>query len=66
MGAEGKYDLKMATGYDTSNTSDPVASGTSVLSGKSATNSAGKMSFQQKFKTLIHEAPTFPQESLVY
>lgn len=44
MGAEGKYDLKMATGYDTSNTSDPVASGTSVLSGKSATNSAAKSS----------------------
>jgi E3 ubiquitin-protein ligase HECTD1 len=46
MGAEGKYDLKMAAGYDTSNTSEPVASGTSVLSGKSATSSASKFPFQ--------------------
>jgi len=48
MGAEGKYDLKMAAGYDTSNTSEPVASGTSVLSGKSAASSAGKISFHSR------------------
>jgi hypothetical protein len=53
MGAEGKYDLKMAAGYDTSNNSEPVASGTTALSAKSVANSGGKISFQQKFKTYM-------------
>jgi hypothetical protein len=44
MGAEGKYDLKLAAGYDTSSTSEPVAPGTSVVTGKSAVGSAGKIS----------------------
>lgn len=43
MGAEGKYDLKLAAGYDTSSTSEPVAPGTSVVTGKSAVGSAGKI-----------------------
>ncbi|XP_021929507.1 E3 ubiquitin-protein ligase HECTD1 isoform X4 [Zootermopsis nevadensis] len=42
MGAEGKYDLKLAAGYDTSSTSEPVAPGISVLTGKSAAGSAGR------------------------
>jgi hypothetical protein len=43
MGAEGKYDLKLAAGYDTSSSLETVAPGTSVGSGKSATSSAGKI-----------------------
>ena len=41
MGAEGKYDLKLAAGYDTSAASES-ASVSSVVSGKSAVGSAGK------------------------
>jgi hypothetical protein len=55
MGAEGKYDLKMAAGYDTSNTSEPLASGTSVLSGKSAASSAGKISFHSRHICMRHQ-----------
>ncbi|XP_069704389.1 E3 ubiquitin-protein ligase HECTD1 isoform X7 [Periplaneta americana] len=42
MGAEGKYDLKLAAGYDTSTTSDSVAPGTSAVSGKTAVSATGK------------------------
>lgn len=42
MGAEGKYDLKLAAGYDTSSSSEAVTPGTSVGTGKSSAASAGK------------------------
>ncbi|PNF13783.1 hypothetical protein B7P43_G12447 [Cryptotermes secundus] len=42
MGAEGKYDLKLAAGYDTSSGSEAVAPGTSVGTGKSSGGSSGK------------------------
>lgn len=45
MGAEGKYDLKLAAGCDTSSSTEAVAPGTSVGTGKSATSSTGKTFF---------------------
>jgi hypothetical protein len=47
MGAEGKYDLKLAAGYDTSSGSEAVAPGTSVGTGKSSGGSAGKIYFSR-------------------
>lgn len=47
MGAEGKYDLKLAAGYDTSSTSETVTPGASVMTGKSTASSAGKICFNR-------------------
>lgn len=45
MGAEGKYDLKLAAGYETFSSSEAVAPGTAVGTGKSSAVSAGKIYF---------------------